>query len=413
MLVVGGFGVRGGTLALSAVALAPEGLPCGGGEDGPSVGVEVHGPAAAVHDGVVVAAQAHEVADVGDAAVFVVDAVVHVAPDDAGVAAGEGAAAVAGAHGAALVVGGEADGVGRGRGGRPSCRRPTGSSPRRSTSTRVVPSARGTPSGSWMPRWGRRRGTTMVASTCGGFELSRSTPRAWRISSVNAKARNVAREGTSSSGQVWWSRTARRYSSSALVSMAWVTTSPLSPVSVAASEVSPSMVVRVGQPVGGGVFVGVVAAVLVPQARQRVDFGAPGFEPATLCQGQQHDLVVGDDVDDARVGGLDDDPGVIPADPPRRPTRRRRGGTSGAACTATRTRAFATGAGNTASRANQPAVFSPKSRSQIPRASSSANTAASSASSRVRCRSSRAARSTSSASPCAAGSKPASLDVRP
>jgi hypothetical protein len=69
-----------------------------------------------------------------------------------------------------------------------------------------------------------------------------------------------------------------------------------------------------GQPVGCEVFVGVVAAVLVPQARQRVDFGAPGFEPAALCQRQQHDLVVGDDVDDARVRGFDDDAGVIPAD---------------------------------------------------------------------------------------------------
>ena len=61
-----------------------------------------HGPAVAVGDAVVVAAQQGEVGEVGGAVVVPVDDVVGVAPGGGGVAAGEDAAAVAGGEGSAL-----------------------------------------------------------------------------------------------------------------------------------------------------------------------------------------------------------------------------------------------------------------------------------------------------------------------
>ena len=93
------------------MALADQVVARGGGPVRELVVVEVHRPAGAVGDAVVVAAQRDEIREVGRAAFVPVEHVMVVAPVDGGVAAGEGAATVADRDGAALGDGGEPVGV--------------------------------------------------------------------------------------------------------------------------------------------------------------------------------------------------------------------------------------------------------------------------------------------------------------
>ena len=65
-----------GALALNTVLLSPDGDATGVGVEGPSVGGDVHGPADAVYEAVVVSAQTGQVVDRGGAAVAVVADVV-------------------------------------------------------------------------------------------------------------------------------------------------------------------------------------------------------------------------------------------------------------------------------------------------------------------------------------------------
>ncbi len=99
--------VAGWAGGLSVVALAGEVVAGGGGPVGGLVVVEGHGPAVAVGDAVVVAAEGDEVGEVGGAALLPGGGVVEVAPVDGGVASGEGAACVADGDGVALGGGGE------------------------------------------------------------------------------------------------------------------------------------------------------------------------------------------------------------------------------------------------------------------------------------------------------------------
>ena len=98
-------------MALYAVLLSPDRDATGVGVEGPSVGGDVHGPADAVYEAMVVSAQARQVVHCGGAAVAVVSDVVGFGVVGGSIAAGETTPPIPCGECGALSVGRQPHGV--------------------------------------------------------------------------------------------------------------------------------------------------------------------------------------------------------------------------------------------------------------------------------------------------------------